>query len=107
MSNIDYTILENRIRLEKKHFPDGMTSDMIQLLDTVGTMIKDAYLAGLQEGQAEQEWNNQSCLGYAILAAEKMKWDETLTKELVRAMYRSFDFVTLNEAADAYRGSIY
>lgn len=107
MNDIDYTIVKKRIQLEQQFFPNGMTADMIQLLNTVGNMLKSSYLAGVQEGQADQAWSNQSCLGYAILAAEKLKWDETLTKELVRAMYQRFDFVTLEEAAEAYRGSIY
>lgn len=107
MNDLDRTIHENRIRLEKKYFPNGITLDMIKLLDKVGEMIKAAYLTGLKEGSSEQEWSNQSCIGYAILATEKLKWNESLTKELVRAMYRNFDFVTPDVAADAYQDSIY
>jgi hypothetical protein len=54
-----------------------------------------------------QEWSNQTCLGYAIMAAEKAGMSEEVIQSLVRAMQNRFDFKTLEEAAEYYRNSPY
>lgn len=53
------------------------------------------------------EWSNQTCLGYAIMAAEQMGMKEEDIQILVRNMHNRFDFKTLEEAAEHYRKSPY
>lgn len=54
-----------------------------------------------------QQWSNQSALGYAIMAAERLGWSEEQIQQLVRSMQNRFDFKTLEEAAEHYRRSPY
>ena len=54
-----------------------------------------------------QQWSNQSALGYAIMAAERLGWSEERIQQLVRSLHNRFDFKTLEEAAEYYRQSAY
>lgn len=53
------------------------------------------------------EWSDQSALGYAISAAERIEMSGENIKELVREMYQEFDLQTLDSAASVYRESNY
>lgn len=54
-----------------------------------------------------QEWSNNAALGYAIFGAIDLGYSEEQTKELVRAIYRAFDFKTVDEAKEKYNNSPY
>ncbi|KPH69852.1 hypothetical protein AFL42_16905 [Oceanobacillus caeni] len=56
---------------------------------------------------SESEWSNNACLGYAILGAKKLGYDDEQIEDLVRAIYREFDFKTVDEAKDTYNQSSY
>jgi hypothetical protein len=55
----------------------------------------------------ESEWSNYACLGYAILGAKKLGYDDEKISELVKAIYSEFDFKTVAEAEKIYTGSDY
>lgn len=76
-----------------------------------------------KEGYGMERWNNNACVGYAILAAEiKKKFESTVVtdkldggfyqlieqiKKLVMLMYTEFDEKTIEEAEEKYRKSDY
>lgn len=53
------------------------------------------------------EWSNQACMGYAILAAEKVGIQEYEIEELINTMIHLFDRKTIEEAAEHYCKSDY
>lgn len=55
----------------------------------------------------ESKWSNYACLGYAILGAKKLGYDDGQIHELVRAIYGEFDMKSVPEAEDIYRESDY
>ena len=55
----------------------------------------------------ESEWSNYACLGYAILGAKKLGYDDEQISKLVKAIYSEFDFKTVAEAEKVYTGSDY
>ncbi len=109
MEQLILTSAKRRLELEQKHFPNGVTPDQIKLLDDVQELLSRAYQAGKRDAErfAPQAWSNQSCMGYAIMAAEHLAWDEAQIQKLVRSMQNRFDFKTLEEAAEHYRQSPY
>lgn len=54
-----------------------------------------------------QEWSNNAALGYAIFGAAELGYTEEQTQKLIRAIYKSFDFKTLDEAKENYNNSPY
>jgi hypothetical protein len=98
-----------RHHMEQRHFPQGVTPDMIKLLDQVEELLAKAYQSGYQTAEklAPQAWSNQSAFGYAILAAERAGIPSDQINRLVRSMHNRFDMITLEEAAEAYRNSTY
>lgn len=54
-----------------------------------------------------EEWSNNACMGYAILAAKALGYSEEQIKQLVAAIYFEFDFKTVEEAKDVYNKSPY
>lgn len=56
---------------------------------------------------SENEWSNNACLGYAILGAKKLGYNDEQIKELVKAMYGEFDWKSIEEAKDTYNKSSY
>jgi len=54
-----------------------------------------------------EDWNNNSCLGYAIRAAEDLKMDFDTIQKLVRAVKNQFDILTIEQAAKVYWESPY
>lgn len=54
-----------------------------------------------------QEWNNQSCMGYAIMAAERAGLPPEEVRKITKAMHRVFDDKSLEQAAEHYRQSDY
>lgn len=55
----------------------------------------------------ESEWSNYGCLGYAILGAKKIGYNDEQIKELVRAIYGEFDWHSVQKAEEVYRESDY
>ncbi|WP_240377284.1 hypothetical protein [Bacillus piscicola] len=55
----------------------------------------------------ENKWSNQACLGYAIVGAQKLGYEEKQIKELIQAIYGVFDVKSITEAEDMYRDSPY
>lgn len=64
------------------------------------------YLIG-REQSPESRWSNNACLGYAILGAQKLGYSEEQLQKLVRAIYREFDFKSVEEARGVYERSPY
>lgn len=64
------------------------------------------YLIG-QEQSSEGRWSNNACLGYAILGAEKLGYNDEQIQELVRAIYGEFDWKSVDKAKDVYNKSSY
>lgn len=64
------------------------------------------YLIG-REQSSESRWSNHACLGYAILGAQKLGFDEEQIEQLVRAIYSEFDWKTVEEARSMYEQSSY
>jgi hypothetical protein len=54
-----------------------------------------------------QEWSNNACLGYAIIGAEELGYSQKQIQELVRSIYRTFDYKTIEEARQKYENSPY
>lgn len=54
-----------------------------------------------------EEWSNNACLGYVILAAKRMKFTKKQTQDLVNSVRAQFDVVSTEEAAGVYRKSPY
>lgn len=54
-----------------------------------------------------EEWSNNACLGYVILAAKRMGLDEKQTQRLVDSVHAQFDEISVDEAADVYNKSPY
>lgn len=55
----------------------------------------------------ESEWSNYAALGYAIVGAKKLGYDDEKIRELVREMYWQFDMKSVPEAENIYRESDY
>lgn len=60
-----------------------------------------------QEQSSESRWSNNACLGYAILGAKKLGYNDEQIHELVRAIYGEFDWKSVDEAKDTYNQSSY
>lgn len=58
-----------------------------------------------QEQSPEGRWSNNAALGYAILGAKKLGYDDEQIQDLVRAIYSVFDIKTVDEAKDTYNRS--
>jgi hypothetical protein len=54
-----------------------------------------------------EDWSNNACLGYVILAAKRMKLNEKETKLFVQSVKAQFDSVSVDKAADVYCQSSY
>lgn len=100
-------IKEFRESLAKTFFPQGPPQDMMQLLDKVESGLNATYQAGLVDGSAHLKWNNNSCLGFAVMAAVRIGMDEDTINKLIGDMLHSFDFVSPELAADVYSQSKY
>lgn len=64
------------------------------------------YFIG-QEQSSEGRWNNNACLGYAILGAEKLGYSNDQIDNLVRAIYGEFDMKSVDDAQNTYNQSSY
>lgn len=58
-------------------------------------------LATLQNMLSEQ-WSNNSCLGYLIVALEDLGYTEKAIQDIVLATQSTFNSMTTKEAADYY-----
>ena len=68
---------------------------------------RSQFLRDLVQHSAENDWSNNACLGYAILGAKKLGYDENQMNQLVRAIYSEFDRKSVEEAIDLYNKSSY
>lgn len=107
MSELAFTCAKHRVELMKKHFPEGVTTDGIKLLDDIEQLLKRSYHAGADSSISSPTWSNQSAFGYAIMAAEPAGFTEDDIQRLVRALHNRFDMVSVEEAAEYYRKSSY
>jgi len=55
----------------------------------------------------ESEWNNNACLGYVIIGAEKLGYSKDQIKKLVGTINSSFDWKSIDEAKETYNNSAY
>lgn len=101
-SQLVYSAAAKRRDLEAKHFPEGVTPDMIRLLDDVEGLLVKAYAADQPEA-----WSNQACFGYSILAAERAGLTPKKIEPVIKGLHRIFDEVSVDEAAAHYRNSNY
>ncbi|MNW38887.1 hypothetical protein D3C74_159650 [compost metagenome] len=107
MGNVELTSIKKRIKLEQKHFPNGMYPKEIKLMDDVQDLLQQAYQVGAGSPEESQSWSNQAALGYVIMSGERAGFSEEDIQRLVRAMHNRFDMKTLEEAAEHYRRSSY
>lgn len=105
--NVELTCIKQRIKLENKHFPDGMYPKDIKLMDDIQDLLQQAYQVGAGSPEDSQSWSNQAALGYVIMSGERAGFSEDDIQRLVRAMHNRLDMKTLEEAADIYRRSSY
>lgn len=105
--NMELTCIKQRIKLENKHFPDGMYPKDIKLMDDVQDLLQQACQVGAGSPEDSQSWSNQAALGYVIMSGERAGFSEEDIQRLIRAMHNRFDMKTLEEAADSYRRSPY
>lgn len=56
---------------------------------------------------SENEWSNYACLGYAILGAKKLGYDNEQINRLVKAIYSEFDLKSVEDAKKIYIKSNY
>lgn len=54
-----------------------------------------------------EQWSNQACFGYAILAAKKAGMTPEQIQKMCRKMHLVHDEVSVDEAAKYYRESEY
>lgn len=52
-------------------------------------------------------WNNNSCLGYCIIALEQLHFSESDIQNVVNTMYDLFDQRTIQEANEHYYNTPY
>lgn len=78
-------------------------------LDNEANGNRSEYLRKLLDCDmwSQGDWSNNAAQGYAIFAAKELGYSDDQIKELVRAMYRAFDFKTIDEAKAAYNNSPY
>lgn len=98
-----------RRELETDLFPDGVTDDEIRMLDRIEKSFKKAFNAGYKAAQifSGEEWSNNACQGYSVLAAESLGYSEDQTMKLVRRINSYFDSTSIEEAKRAYEKSPY
>lgn len=58
-----------------------------------------------QEQSPESRWDNNACLGYALLGAKALGYREEDIKVLTRAIYNQFDIISVTEAKEKYNKS--
>lgn len=80
-----------------------------EYLDSEAKGNRSEYLRKLidRDTWSQGDWSNNACLGYAIFGAQALGFSEEQTKNLVRAIYREFDFKTIDEARKVYEQSPY
>lgn len=54
-----------------------------------------------------EDWSNNACLGYAILGAMRLGYDEDHISDFVSSIRSEFDFVSVDEAKSVYEKSPY
>lgn len=54
-----------------------------------------------------ENWSNNACLGYAILAAKQLGYTDDQIQKLVRAIHNQFDWKSVDEAKEIYNKSTY
>lgn len=74
---------------------DGNRSEYLRKL-----LVRDMLPQG-------DNWSNNACLGYAILGAKLLGYNEEQTEKLVRAIKSEFDLNTIEEARTVYEKSPY
>ncbi|MGO4548057.1 hypothetical protein AB4Z29_24990 [Paenibacillus sp. 2TAB23] len=109
MNQLELTAAKHRIDLMQRHFPKGITPDIIRLLNDVEELLKQAYIAGKQAAEQEstESWSNQSCIGYVLHAAKRISLSDVDIQRLARAMHTAHDTLTLEEASEYYVKSPY
>lgn len=97
-------LAQMRKELEGKLSSEAMTPEQAQMLDHMEAMLSKAFKAGYRAGQFFQgeEWSNNACLGYVILGADSLKYKEEQTIEIIRAVKRNFDSISIEEARNLY-----
>lgn len=53
------------------------------------------------------EWNNNSCLGYCIIALEQLNYSKSDIQNVVNIIYNLFDQTTIQEASEHYYNTPY
>jgi hypothetical protein len=50
----------------------------------------------------DHRWSNKACLGYAILAADRLGYSEEQERKLLNALKGAFDMNTIEKAEQTY-----
>lgn len=62
----------------------------------------EMYSSLEMEALINEPWNNNACLGYAILAMEKLDFPADKIRAVARMMRSEFDVTSTSEAAEHY-----
>lgn len=57
---------------------------------------------GMIPGLEPDEWSNDACRGYVIMAMEDCGFSHEDIRRVVRQLHETFDFHTINEAEQKY-----
>lgn len=68
---------------------------------------RSQFLRDLVQFSPESEWSNNACLGYALLGANKLGYDDQQINQLVKAITSEFDLKSVEEAKALYNKSSY
>ncbi|MDP9676939.1 hypothetical protein J2W97_002934 [Paenibacillus jamilae] len=108
MTQLPFPIAQ-RMEFERKHFPYGVNATQIAMLDDIEKRLTEAYKAGYEQSSifGFHEWSNNSAMGYAIMAMERLNFYEKEIKSVIGAMDRVFDEVSIPQARNHYNNSDY
>ena len=57
---------------------------------------------GMIPGMEQDEWSNDACRGYVIMAMQDCGFSREDIRRVVRQLYEVFDFHTISEAEQKY-----
>ncbi|KGP78301.1 MULTISPECIES: hypothetical protein [Paenibacillus] len=87
-----------------------MTKQLWEHLEVKSYNNRSDYLRSLvnrdfQEMISDGQWDNEACLGYAILGAKRLGYSSEQIKLLVKAINGEFDVISVGEARKEYEES--
>ncbi|TKH44202.1 hypothetical protein C1I60_12795 [Paenibacillus terrae] len=108
MTQLPFPIAQ-RMELERKHFPNGVNAAQIAMLNNIEKRLAEAYKAGYEQSSifGFHEWSNNTAMGYAIMAMERLDFEYVQIKRVIKSMYRVFDGISIEQARQHYNESTF